>query len=129
MENREPFRNRLGRFVTVVVIVAVIALVVVITQRLSNDSLALLIGLGCGIIAMVPALGLSWLMLRRETARQQQVAHTPPSTTPPVIVVTPQMPALPGYSVSPPAVTTQATVPWPATTSGRTFTIVGGEES
>lgn len=129
MENREPFRNRLGRFVTLVGMAAVIAVVVVITQRLSDDSLALLIGLGCGIVAMVPALGLAWLMLRREMTRPQPIAPSAPSAAPPVIVVTPQMPALPGYSVSPPTVTAQATAPWLATASGRTFTIVGGEES
>ncbi len=130
MENREPIRNRLGRFVLLVGAVAVITLVVIVTQRLSDDSLALLIGLGVGIVAMVPALGLAWLMLRREMNRQPQtVAPSAPSAAPPVIVVTPQMPALPGYSVSPPTVTAQASIPWPATTSGRTFTIVGGEET
>ncbi len=129
MENREPIRNRLGRFVLIVGAIAVVTLIVVVTQRLSNDSLALLIGLGCGIIAMVPALGLGWLVLRREMTRPQPAVATAPSTTPPVIVITPQMPALPGYSVSPPAVTAQTNMPWPAATSGRTFTIVGGEET
>lgn len=138
--NREPIRNRLWKFMAFVSAVAAVALVVIVTQRLSNDSLALLVGLVCGVIAMVPALGLAWLVLRRELARQQlatrqQIAMRQPSSalqgptnTPPIIVVTPQVPALPGYNSTPTAAVSQAIMPWQTASSGRTFTVVGGEE-
>jgi len=125
METREPLGKRLGRFVALIGIVFTVALVVVVTQRLSQDSLALLIGLACGVAAMLPTLLIGIVIWRRE---MQQQASRMPSATPPVVIVTPQ--ALPGYGVQHPALS-DGGFAWPwggAQQPARTFTIVGNEE-
>jgi hypothetical protein len=128
MEAREPLSKRLGRFIALLGAVGMIAGVVVVTQRLSQDSLALLVGLSCGVAAMLPTIGLALLVWRREESRQQ-VSHQQPVATPPVVVITPQ--ALSGYGM-PPALSAGASQPvtwqWQPNTNERVFTIVGGEE-
>ena len=126
METREPLGKRLGRFVTLLGVVFTVAIAVVVTQRLSEDSLALLIGLACGVAAMVPTLLLGVVIWRREM--QQQQMSRMPTTTPPVVIVTPQ--ALPGYGIQQPALSdTSFSWPWAgAQQPARTFTIVGDEE-
>ncbi len=127
METREPFGKRLGRFVALISIVFTVALVVVVTQRLSQDSLALLIGLACGVGAMLPTLLLGVVIWRREMQQQQQVSRMP-MATPPVVIVTPQ--GLPNYGVQQPALSDGGfTWPWAGVQQpARTFTIVGDEE-
>ncbi len=128
---RGSLRQRLGRFVALLGIVFIVTMVVVVTQRLSDDALALLIGVGVGVLALVPTLALGWLVLRREMRREQSPLPHNPTLNPPVVVVTPQ--ALPGYGMPQAALPNsqppQMAVPWqqPAM-SHRTFTIVGGEE-
>lgn len=128
MQIREPLTKRLGRFVAMLGAVAVVVGVVVVTQRLSQDSLALLVGLSCGVAAMLPTIGLTLLVWRREEARQQSMRQNP-HATPPVVVVAPQ--AMPGYGMQPSlSAPAQQVAPWqwqPAANE-RTFTIVGGEE-
>lgn len=125
---REPLGKRVGRFIALLSIVAVAVGVVVVTQRLSQDSLALLVGLSCGVAAMLPTIGLAVLFWRREEARRQSMQqHT--QASPPVVVVAPQ--GLPGYGVQPslPAPAQQvAPWQWQPAANERTFTIVGGEE-
>lgn len=125
METREPLGKRLGRFVTLLGVVFTVAVAVVVTQRLSEDSLALLIGLACGVAAMLPTLLLGVVIWRREM--QQQTSRMP-TATPPVVIVTPQ--ALPGYGIQQPALSdTGFAWPWAsAQQPARTFTIVGDEE-
>jgi uncharacterized membrane protein len=108
-------------------VVFTIAMVVVITQRLSQDSLALLIGLACGVAAMLPTLLLGVVIWRREMQQQQQASRMP-MATPPVVIVTPQ--GLPGYGMQQPALSDTGFVwPWAgAQQPARTFTIVGDEE-
>jgi uncharacterized membrane protein len=127
METREPLGKRLGRFVALIGVVSAVTIVVVITQRLSQDSLALLIGLTCGVAAMLPTLLIGVVIWRREMQQQQQASRMP-TTTPPVVIVTPQ--ALPGYGMQQPALTDTGYVwPWANTQQpARTFTIVGDEE-
>ncbi|HNT76046.1 MAG TPA: hypothetical protein PKH77_13610 [Anaerolineae bacterium] len=126
MTGPDTLGKRLGRWATLLGVVFVIMLAVVVAQRLSDDTVALLLGLGCGIAVMTPTLGFGFLLLRREWTRAATPAATPPTGTPQIIVVAP--PALPGYGapVTYPQVPNNA---WsqPANT-GRTFTIVGGEE-
>lgn len=129
---REPLRQRLGRFIALLSIVCVVMLVVIVTQRLSNDALALLIGVGVGVVALVPTLALGWLVLRREMTRQQVTSQPNPAMNPPVVVVTPQ--AMPGCGVPqaalPPAPSptmTWQTAPQQQTPQPRAFTIVGEE--
>ncbi|MBN2392821.1 MAG: hypothetical protein JXR84_18970 [Anaerolineae bacterium] len=126
METREPLGKRLGRFIALLGVVFTVATVVVVTQRLSQDSLALLIGLACGVAAMLPTLLLGVVVWRREMQRQQ--TSRMPAATPPVVIVTPQ--GLPGYGVQQPALSDSGFVwPWSgAQQPARTFTIVGDEE-
>ena len=124
MQTREPLGKRFGRFVALLGIVAVVVGVVVVTQRLSQDSLALLVGLSCGVAAMLPTIGLALLVWRREEARQQSMRRSP-QATPPVVVVAPQ--ALPGYGMQP-SLPAPASWQWQPAANERTFTIVGGEE-
>lgn len=125
-ETQESLGKRLGRFAVLFGVVFVATAVVVITQRLSQDSLALLVGLSCGVAAMLPTLVLGVLVWRREMMRQ--TTSRMPNVMPPVVIVTPQ--ALPGYGVQQPAFG-DAGLAWPwnnAQQQARTFTIVGGEE-
>jgi len=126
METREPLGKRLGRFVALISIVFTVALVVVVTQRLSQDSLALLIGLSCGVAAMLPTLLLGVVIWRREMQHQQ--TSRIPMGTPPVVIVTPQ--GLPNYGMQQPALSDGGYLwPWTgAQQQARTFTIVGDEE-
>lgn len=126
MTGTDALGKRLGRWATLLGMVFVIVLAVVVAQQLSDDTVALLLGLGCGITVMTPTLGLGFLLLRREWARASTPAAPPPTSTPQIIVVAP--PALPGYG-APSAYPQAMGGAWsqPANT-GRTFTIVGGEE-
>lgn len=126
IERPEPLGRRLGRFGLFIGAIFAVSAGVVITQRLSEDALALLVGLTCGVAAMAPTIGLVLLAWRREETRRHKT-HTqgPYAGAPPVIVVTPQ--ALPGYGQQRAATPEQ----WgwhPNQTAERQFTIVGGEE-
>ncbi|MBN2006127.1 MAG: hypothetical protein JXA21_22415 [Anaerolineae bacterium] len=127
MRARESLGKRIGQFIAWVGTLFVIVTAVLVAQRLSSDSLALLVGLSCGVSLMMPTLLLGvWLWRREESRRQAAQAQTPTNPSPPVIVVTPQ--ALPAYmpqSLPNP----QPAWHWDqAATSKRTFTVVGGEE-
>lgn len=126
MTDRDSWSGRLGRLVALLGSVGAVTAVVVVTQRLSDDALALLVGLSCGVAAMAPAIGLGvWLWRRQELERQREAQRSSaPAATPPVIVVAPG--ALPGYGnpwgtlPSPPA-------SWEVAPAERKFTIVGEE--
>ena len=126
MEYREPAGKRIGRFLALIGVVFAITLGVVVTQRLSQDSLALMVGLACGVMAMLPTILLGLMVWRREANRQAAQYH-PPTSSPPVVVVTPQ--ALPGYGMQRPMYGNDNTSwQWSGAQQERTFTIVGGEE-
>ena len=127
MEPREPLKKRLVRFVALIGLVFAVVFVIVVTQRLSQDSLALIVGLACGVSAMLPTIMLVLFVWRREMTRQgsQRAANT----SPPVIVVAPQ--ALPGYGAQQPGYgygNPNAAWQWSGAQQERTFTMVGGEE-
>ena len=129
---RTPLRTRLARFFGLMGAIFAIAMAVIVTQKLSHDSLALLIGLTCGVLAMLPTLALGVFIWRREDARraEREQAQRQPAypATPPVIVISPQ--SLPGYGPQQPAFGHPQSEgwPWAGAESQRTFTIVGGEE-
>ena len=84
-------RGRIGQFVLLLSIIFIITAVVVITQRLSDDTLALIIGL---LIAGVPlslVIALLGFILFRKM-QQPAVTHRPvqQQTIPPIIVQMPQ---------------------------------------
>jgi hypothetical protein len=100
---------------------------VVVTQRLSEDALALLLGLSCGIAAMLPTVLLGGLWLKRELGQRGTNLQIPEQTAmqPPVIVVTPQ--ALPGYGrTSTAALSAPMPSQWQPVPAAREFKIVGG---
>jgi hypothetical protein len=127
-----PLGKRLARFATLIGVVFAIMAAVIVTQKLSQDALALVIGLTCGVMAMVPTLALGVFIWRREHAQihaeRLQQNQQPSYQNPPVIVVTPQ--ALPsqqggnrysnaGYG---------ADQGWMPAHNQRKFTIVGQED-
>ena len=123
----EPLSKRLARFVGLLGALFVVALAVIVTQRLSRDSLALLVGLSCGVMAMLPTLVLGFAIWRRSEARQQEQAgrQGPYGNSPPVVVVTPQ--AMPGYGQRAMEAYNQGQEhnPWVPAVGGRAFKIVG----
>ena len=103
--------------------VVLISLIVVVSTKLSNDAIAVIIGVGLGVLASVPTSLLIAFVLTRQN---RQVPQPPPGLTnnqaqPPVVIVNGgQQPGLkagqpPAYQVQPP--------------STRTFTIVGEEST
>ncbi len=124
MQEYEPFGQRLRRFFTLMGGIFVISTVVVVTQRLSGETLALLIGLLCGVVVMLPLLlFLAWLWRRQDEAVREKL-HTPAAASPPVIVVMP--PALPGYGAIQQPALPDVMGAWGS--GERKFTIVGGED-
>ena len=125
--HQEPLGKRVGRFVTLLGIVFAISGGVVVTQRLSKDALALLLGLSCGIAAMLPTVILGGFWLKRELGQRRSVRQMPEQAVmqPPVIVVTPQ--ALPGYGqASTAALSAPVPSQWHPVPAAREFKIVGG---
>lgn len=126
-----PLGKRLGRFVTLMGAIFAVAAAVIITQQLSRDSLALLVGLTCGVAAMLPTLALGFWAWRREDARRQEQAQLPqqaaqPYAAPPVIVVSPQ--ASQGYGQYPALGQQAPSDTWMPSSGRRNFTIVGGSD-
>jgi hypothetical protein len=125
--------QRLSRFVALIGTTFAITAAVIVTQRLSQDSLALLIGLSCGVMAMLPTLVLGFAIWRRDDIqRRQETQHQAQAQgqfgypgAPPVIVVAPQaMPTDYRAALSAPGLSGS----WMPQSGHRTFTIVGDEE-
>ena len=127
-EHTEPLGKRIGRFVLLLGIVFAISAGVIVTQRLSQDSLALLIGLSCGVAAMLPTVAVFVLWMRREDTRRREIQpQRTAQAQPQVIVVAPQ--ALPGYGPGYPAAGQTALPPqYQTVTPERDFKIVGGTD-
>lgn len=131
MENasveRESVGKRIRRFFGLMGIIFAITLGVVVTERLSNDALALLVGLGAGVAVMSPLVALVFMIWRRQQEERdwERSRAMPSSAAPPVVVVTP--PALPGYQSQQQALWGEGATGWAPTPAQREFTIVGGE--
>lgn len=128
MREQETLGARFRRFLLMISMLGVIVFVVVVTQRLSDDALALLIGLAAGIAAMAPALLLIGMLWRRQEVRLQERLSAQPlgaATAPPVIVIAPPM--LPGYGGQRQG-TWDANTLWASGPAERKFTVVGGEQ-
>ncbi len=127
-ERPEPLGKRIGRFLLLLGVVFAISAGVIVTQRLSQDSLALLIGLSCGVAAMLPTVGVFVLWMRREDNRRKEThQQSIPQTQPQVIIVAPQ--ALPGYGQGyPNGMQNALPSQWQTAAPERDFKIVGGTD-
>ncbi|MDY0019487.1 MAG: hypothetical protein RBT47_05735 [Anaerolineae bacterium] len=125
MNERDSVGKRIKRFFVLMGSISAITAGVVIAQRLSNDALALLIGLVAGVAVMVPSLLLLGFLWHRQETRTEAAwrgAATPP---PSVVVVAPPM--LPSYGTQRPALWDAGAASWPMVQAERKFTIVGDE--
>ena len=100
-----------------------VALAVVVGYRLSAESMAVVVGVVCGVVASIPMSGLILLITqrRRETQMPATQRWEPYRDGPPVVVIQGsqpmrQQPALPAFHQQP----TLASAP-------RDFRIIGGE--
>jgi hypothetical protein len=117
-DERPRVGQRLGRFVALVGVVFAVVAAVVVVQRLSDDTLALIIGLLLAGVPLMAIIGLLIFVLVRRGQRQ------PPQqmTIPPIIMQIPQQPqspALPDYGL-----------PWEGTvqrTGRRQWEVIGEE--
>mgnify|MGYP006281716197 CR=1 FL=1 len=125
-EEREPLGKRIKRFFSLIGIVFAITAGIIVTQRLSNDAIALLIGLTAGVVVMIPLVALLIYILRRQEIRRREENRSAPRTQPQVVIVSP--PAMPGNGSNQMALWNQARQNnWQMSRAEREFTIVGGE--
>ncbi len=135
VENSRPsLRARLACFLAWVGGLFAVTVGIVVTQRLSQDSLALLVGLSCGVVAMLPTIVMGVFIWRRENARQQaliaqqQMAQEQrQALNPPIIVVSP--PSMPGYGGQQLMLTDQqSSWGWASSQGKRDFKIIGNSD-
>ncbi|HNT74215.1 MAG TPA: hypothetical protein PKH77_04240 [Anaerolineae bacterium] len=118
----ERLGPRLARFVTLLGVVFAISAAVIVSQRLSEDALALIVGL---LLAGIPLLGIIALLvfiLVKVSQREPRQHTTPqqPMMLPPIIVqMPPQTPQLPTYGDP---------TPLPQHSNGRMWDVIGEEE-
>jgi len=121
MKDTTSLRDRLFRFLLLCGALGVVTGVIVITQRLSQESLALLVGLTCGTATMLLPAALGLVIWRREASRREELVQRPVYTPQlPVIIVAPGQQALPGPAGYPLDMQYQTAGP-------RTFTVIGEE--
>lgn len=117
-DERPRLGQRIGRFVALLGVVFAVTMAVVVIQRLSDDTLALIIGL---LLAGVPLLLIIGLLVSVLGRRQHQQSPQQ-MTIPPIVVQLPQQPqppALPDYGL-----------PWEGTSQragGRQWEVIGEE--
>lgn len=117
-DDRPGLGQRLGRFMLLLGVVFAVTMAVVVVERLSDDTLALIIGL---LLAGVPLLAIIALLVY-VLARRPQRQPPQQMTIPPIIMQIPQQPqqpALPDYGL-----------PWEGTsqrTAMRQWEVIGEE--
>lgn len=115
------------RYIILLSLAIILVLIGVITFKLSTDALAVIMGVGLGILASIPTSVLLYYMLTRQGNNS---LNTPGSRTvglpqnhhPPVVIVNGGN--QPGLQAGPPPAQYQMEVP-----TQRTFTIVGEEST
>jgi hypothetical protein len=95
-----------------------ITLAVIIGKRMSTDAMAVVIGVGCGVLASIPT---SLLILAVSSRRGEREVLRPPSY-PPVVIVNPGNNQPQPHYLSPPFPTPLSQPP------ERQFRVIGDEE-
>ena len=116
--------QRRGAFLRMIAIVLAVTLAVIVTNRISDEALAVLAGAVCGVAAAIPtSLIILAVLRRRETSNdryEEPRAHPPAyGAYPPIVVVAPpdRWQQSHGWSELPPSLKPP---------SQRDFTVVGG---
>lgn len=114
--------NRLKLFVGLVTLAFAVTLAVLIANRLSDESLAVLAGAACGVGAAIPTSLLVVAVSQKRDGRNEervQPSVSPQGAYPPVVVVAPSgaQQRFDGWNALPPSLSAPMQ---------RTFTVVGG---
>lgn len=127
MGDQVSLEKRFKRFLILMGIIISMVTVIVIIDRLSDDALALLLGLVAGVVVMIPSVLLLGFLWRRQETRATEIQARPSvASAPPVVVVAPPM--LPNYGIQRDALWNgTANAAWPMVQAERKFTIVGDE--
>ncbi len=111
--------NRLRLAIFLIVLAFSITLAIIIGTRLSDQALAVIVGVVAGVAASLPtSLIIVWFATRAVGVRAAREAEPRPET-PHIIVVQPPVPADPRSYIPPPA----------PPRNQRKFTIIGGDDS
>lgn len=122
--------QRLGKFAALAIVVFAMVAAVLITQRLSDDALALIVGLLLAGIPLLAVCGLLAFLVFRQTPRETRQVQAPqPMSFPPIILQMPTMPQqgqLPDYGAQPWA--QPQAQPQRHNGGGRAWDLIGDEE-
>jgi len=122
MNNQQaPKSDRIKILAGVVVIAFAVALALVIGNRLSNESLAVLAGAACGVGAAIPTSLLVVAVSRRQDAHTRNAMNNQQGTYPPVVVVAP--PSVQPQQYVPPHIEPSSS--YRSSPPPRQFTVVG----
>jgi len=123
----EPADQRAGGRIRILagitLVVFAVTLAVLVSQRLSDQAMAVLAGAVCGVGASIPtSLLIVWVTRRRQEERQEQrsARHTNNPYPPVIVVQQPGQPRVSEYQQS-------GYLPSHAPSAQREFNIVGGE--
>ena len=120
----ESLRDRLTRFLLLCSALGSVSLVVIVTQRLSDDALSLALGVGIGIVALliplVAVASIAYLAVRWTEARTYQRPAQAPGGQPQILIV-PQPAALPAVQYPTP------TIQYAPAGAERRFAVIGDE--
>jgi len=128
--NRPTLRDRLANFLLLCGILTGIALVVIVTTRLSAEALSLAVGVGIGVAAIAVPLAILAFVAQAvakvlEARNRRPISRAPDAqTTPQILVVNPQQSP---YALPPPQWSAGAwdAAPYPAERPERQFTVIG----
>ncbi len=121
-EEHEPVGKRLGRFITLISVVTAIVCVVLIGQRLNDQSLALVVGL---LLAGIPLLALCIvLVILLLRSQKQSQPPAPAAPQPQQMLFPPIIMQMPTYPQAMPQ------LPWAGEpTPARGWDLIGEEEN
>ena len=109
------------RYLILLSLVIILATILMIGFKLSNDAIAVIVGVGLGILASIPtSLLLIFVLIRQNGGLKNPPSGLPNQQQPPVIIVNGGHP--PSLSAAPPPAAYQMDL-----SAARTFTVVGDE--